>query len=89
MRKSPKGKDLIDDLIVYGDQVSSNPNVRRRVFVVVDFISKSQLTKALELLVKGKTFAGQGVILQLLWLVHGILALASEQGVEFRILCRP
>jgi hypothetical protein len=89
MRKSPTGKDSIADLIKYADLVSSNPNVRRKVFVVINFISKAEVSKMFDTLKSGKTLANQGVLLQMLWFVHGILALATDQGVEFRILCRP
>jgi len=89
MRKYPKGKDTIDDLILYVNHVSSNANVKRKIFVVVDFISKSELAKMLESLKKRKIFVNQGVTLQMLWFIHGILALANELGVEFRIVCRP
>ncbi len=43
----------------------------------------------LESLKNGKTFVKQGVILQMLWFVHGILALSNDLNVEFRIVCRP
>jgi hypothetical protein len=89
MRKSPPGKGTIDDLIAHASQTTSNPNVRRKVFVVVNFISKSELSKMLAGLKKGKVFKNDGVILQMLWLIHGNLALASDLGAEFRILCRP
>lgn len=89
MRKNPTGKSSIDDLIKYADLVSSNPNVRRKVFVVVNFISKTEISKMFDTLKGGKTLANQGVLLQMLWFIHGILALATDHGVEFRILCRP
>lgn len=70
-------------------EASSNVNVRKRVIVVVNFISKSELEKMLEKLKSGKSFQSQGVTLQLLWFVHGVLALAQELGAEFKIICRP
>lgn len=88
MRKSPHTKPSIDELITYAGLVSTNPNVRRRVFVVVNFISKSELSKMFDVLKQGNVLGNQGVALQMLWFVHGLLALAAEQGVEFRVLCR-
>jgi hypothetical protein len=37
MRKHPPGQQSIDDLIKYAEAVSSNPHVRRKVYVVVNF----------------------------------------------------
>jgi hypothetical protein len=88
-RKSPNKDISIDELIKYADLVSANPNIRRKVFVVVSFISKRELSKMFDKVKSGNTLQNQGVILQMLWLTHGILALATELGVEFRILCRP
>ena len=89
MRKNPPGKNSIEDLIKYSNEVTSNPNVRRKIFVVVNFISKSELSKMFDKVKSGNTLANQGVVLQMIWFIHGILALATEQAVEFRILCRP
>lgn len=68
---------------------SSNANTRKRVIVVVNFISRSALVKMLENLKKGKSFHNQAVAIQMLWFVHGVLALAQELGAEFKIFCRP
>lgn len=89
IRRFPAKGNSIDALIKYANQVNSNANIKRRVFVVVDFISKAQLEDSIKSLKKGTAFNLKGVAMQLLWFVNGILALANEQGVEFRIICRP
>jgi hypothetical protein len=40
-------------------------------------------------LAENKSFRNQGVALQMLWFVHGVLALAQDLGAEFKIICRP
>jgi len=89
IRKAPNGRGSVDDIKKYVIQVSSNPNITRSIFVVINFISKSELEKAIELIKKGKTFSGQGVHLQILWFVNALLANALELGAQFRIVCRP
>jgi hypothetical protein len=89
MRIVPAKDNSIDSLIKYANQVNSNANAKRRVVIVVNFISKSELASAIEDLKKGKTFNMKGVTMQLLWFVNGVLALANDLGAEFRIACRP
>lgn len=89
MRRHPAGMESIDDLIKFAESVSSNPHVRRKVFVVVSFISKNEMSRAFDRLKAGHSFANQGVILQLIWLINGMLALTTELNSEFKILCRP
>lgn len=89
MRKNPAGKDSIGDIKAYVNHVSSNPHVKRKIFIVVNFISKKNLGIALDLLTKGKTFVDKGVMLQILWFVNALLGSAHELGVELRIVCRP
>jgi hypothetical protein len=89
MRKHPAGQASIDDLIIFAALVSSNPHVRRRVYVVVNFISKTEMSRMFDVVKGGRTLANQGVVLQLIWLINGILALTTELNSEFKILCRP
>lgn len=89
IRKSPAGQESIDSLIKFAALASSNPHVRRKVFIVVNFISKSEMSKMFDVVKGGRTLARHGVVLQLIWLINGILALATELNSEFRIICRP
>lgn len=89
MRKHPPGQQSIDDLIKYAEAVSSNPHVRRKVYVVVNFLSKSEVSKMFDAVKNGKPMTRKGVALQLIWLINGILALTTELNSEFKILCRP
>lgn len=89
MRKHPTRMESIDDLIKFAESASSNPHVRRKVYVVVGFISKGEMSRAFDRLKEGRSFANQGVILQLVWLINGMLALTTELNAEFKILCRP
>ena len=63
------------------------PNVRHRVYLVVDFISKSNLEEALQKLKEGKTAKHQ--VVQLLWLLSSLVLSCQEMGVEIFIACLP
>ena len=69
--------------------VSESPHLKRKVFIVINFIEKNDLMKKVYDLKKGKKFQNETVIIQILWFVNSLLSSALERSVEFRIICRP
>lgn len=70
-------------------RAAGSGNLQPKVFVVINFLSKSELAASLAKVKAGKTFHDQGVTLQILWFVNSLLASANDIGVRFKIICRP
>ncbi|WP_147299185.1 hypothetical protein [Winogradskyella eximia] len=65
------------------------PNVKRQVNIVIDFISKQELSDGLDLLVDNQAFARRNEVTQILWFVSSLIANCKELGIETYITCRP
>lgn len=89
IRNSPSGSDKIESIKKYVNFVSESPHLKRKVFVVINFIEKSELIKKVNDLKQGKKFKNDSVVIQILWFVNSLLSSALERNVEFRIVCRP
>jgi hypothetical protein len=87
--RKPSKNNSFSELKKFAIDASSNVNIRKKVYVVVNFISKTEAEKMVRKLAENKSFRNQGVALQMLWFVHGVLALAQDLGAEFKIICRP
>ena len=88
-RNQPESKDIISEIKNKVERASTNPNLRRKVFIVINFLSKSELKNSIELVRLGKNFSNKGVVLQILWFVNSLLSNANELNTDLRIICRP
>lgn len=70
-------------------RAAGSGNLQARVYVVINFLSKSDLHTSLLKVKAGKTFHDQGVTLQILWFVNSLMASANDIGVQFKVICRP
>jgi hypothetical protein len=89
IRKCPNPSDPINSILSYNDVVSSNPNLRRKVYIVISFLSKKELADSIIKVKRGNYFENMGVTAQILWFVNSLLASANDLGAEFRIICKP
>lgn len=89
IRKCPNASDPIKSILSYNETVSSNPNLRRKVCIVISSLSKKDLTDSIIKVKQGNYFENMGVTAQILWFVNSLLASANDIGAEFRIICRP
>ncbi|WP_330443640.1 hypothetical protein [Flavobacterium sp. C4GT6] len=89
IRKCPKGENKIEIIKNLISHTSSSPYVKRRIFIVVNFISKSKLEEKIIRLKKNENFKNKEVIIQILWNINSILSIAQERNVDFRIICKP
>lgn len=89
IRKCPPTPNKIQMIKDMADSASSNANFRRKVYIVISYISKVELQNAITRLKNGGTFDGKGVTLQILWFVNSLLCSANELSAEFRIVCKP
>lgn len=79
---------LNDSITAYKNALSQ-PNVKRQVNLVVDFISKKELENGLRLLENNQVFARRNEVTQILWFVSSLVANCRELGIEVYISCRP
>lgn len=79
---------LNDSITAYKNALSQ-PNVKRQVNLVVDFISKTELQNGLQLLGNNQVFARRNEVTQILWFVSSLVANCRELGIEVYISCRP
>jgi hypothetical protein len=86
-------KDTQIKMLRHGSDVNSaikqwketklNPNLKREVYIVVDFISKSLLETELK---KSKL---NNQALQILWFISSYISSAQELGISPYIICKP
>jgi hypothetical protein len=89
IRNCPNSLDKIESIKKYVNFVSESPHLKRKVFVVINFIEKAELIAKVNDLKKGKKFRNDSVVVQILWFVNSLLSSSLERNVEFRIVCRP
>jgi hypothetical protein len=89
IRKCPDAAAPIESIETYYERVSSNPNLRRKVVIVISFLSKKELSRSIERVKVNNFFENMGVTVQILWFVNSLLASANDLGAEFRIICKP
>lgn len=89
IRKSPDPTRPLESIKEVRDKVSANPNQIRKVYIVINSLSKKRLADSLYRLKKNGDFEHKGVTLQILWLVSSLLTSANELGIELYIICKP
>lgn len=89
IRNCPAGSDKIESIKKYVNFVSESPHLKRKVFIVINFIQKSILIEKINDLKEGEKFPNDTVVVQILWFVNSLLSSALERNVEFRIICSP
>ncbi|ELA9293212.1 hypothetical protein QUO15_004691 [Vibrio parahaemolyticus] len=88
VRRIPDGEQLTDGIEYYEKQLQ-NPNLRKTVYLVVNFISKKNLRNGLFALKNGTPLQRKNEVVQILWFISSLISSCKEQGVEIRILCLP
>lgn len=79
----------LDDSIQRYKLALAQPNVKKQVNLVIDFISKDELRNGLQSLVNNQPFARRNEVTQILWFVSSLTANCKEIGIETYISCRP
>lgn len=87
LRIAPNGS--IDQALDVYKLALSHPNIKKQINLVIDFISKQQLSSGLQDLVSGRTVARRSEITQILWFVSSLVANCKELGIETYITCKP
>jgi hypothetical protein len=66
-------------------QVVFRPNHRREISLVVNFISKKELTSRLQTLKKTHTCKGKSEVIQILWFLSSLIATCQENFIDINI----
>lgn len=79
----------VDKFVETFESVPTKPNYKKKVVLVVNYISKSELEKAFRDLKAGKSFARKKEVLQILWLVSSLVSNCIELRTDVMIYCVP
>lgn len=86
LRKAPDGCTVDDGLEFYKQQ-TRKPNLRKTVYLVVNFISKLRLENNLNALRTGERVERRNEVVQILWFISSLISSCKEQGTEIKIIC--
>lgn len=64
----------------------NQPNIRKEIFLVINFLSKKQLTTELNNLKNGAKCKNQTV--QILWILSSLIGTCQEKGISLRIVTK-
>lgn len=78
----------VKESIEFFQSLKSFPNLSKKVYLVINFISKKDLTDRLEKLKKGTQFKEKNEVIQILWFISSLISSCYEVGAEVYILCK-
>lgn len=88
IKRLRKGDD-IDDFINHFKGAIKNPYLKREMYLVINFISKSELQKNLNKLKSGISFGQKNETIQILWFISSLVSSCKEVNVDPYICCKP
>lgn len=78
-----------DDAIDYFKNLKSQPNLTKKVYLVINFISKLELTDRLQKLKNNEAFKERNEVIQILWFISSLISSCNEVSAETYIICKP
>lgn len=81
--------DTIPNAIDTYKKLLLNPNLKREIILVVNFISRIQLRDSLHKLRAGTPFGEKNQVIQILWLLSSLINSCQENGIGVHIICKP
>ncbi len=78
-----------EQAIEYFKELKTYPNLSKRVYLVINFISKNDLTDRLDKLKRNESFRERNEVIQILWFVSSLISTCYEVGAESYIICKP
>ncbi len=79
----------VEDTVNHFKAIKSYPNLRKKVFLIINFISKKDLEDRLIKLADGDAFPERNEVIQILWFVSSLNSSCYEVGTEVYICCKP
>lgn len=83
-----KGPD-VDSSIEKFKSLLLNPNLDRRITIVLNFISKAALHDRLQKLRDNIPFQEKNQVIQILWILSSLINSCQENGIKVKIVCKP
>lgn len=80
--------DSVEKSIEYFQSLQSFPNLSKKVYLVINFISKKDLKDRLEKLKNGTAFKEKNEVIQILWFISSLISSCYEVGTDVYILCK-
>lgn len=77
------------EAVALWQQAERSLNFKRDVYLVINFISKSELSRHLKNLKKGVDFGEKKEAIPLLWLISSLYATCQEMHIGLHITCQP
>ncbi len=81
--------DNTSNSIEYFKNLKVYPNLKKKVILVINFISKAQLEDRLNKLKREENFTEKNEVIQILWFISSLISSCQEIGAETYILCKP
>lgn len=66
-----------------------NPNLNRKITIVLNFLSKAELYDRLQKLKNNVPFIEKNQVIQILWILSSLINSCQENGIAVKILCKP
>lgn len=79
----------VDNAILHYKELIRNPNLKREVYLVINFISKAELGDRIEKLKNNQPFTERNEVIQIVWFISSLVASCKEVGVDAFICCKP
>lgn len=80
--------DNSNNAINYFKELRTLPNISKNVYLVINFISKTDLTDRLEKLKNGESFRERNEVIQILWFVSSLISSCYEVSANIHIICK-
>jgi hypothetical protein len=77
------------DAVTYYKRLLNDPNVKKQVYLVINFLSKSDFRKKLIALRQGNQVTNKNQVIQLLWFISSLISSCWETGTEVYVCCAP
>ncbi|RAV28047.1 hypothetical protein [Sinomicrobium soli] len=79
----------VEEAIEYCKTLKTYPNLKKKVILVINFISKAELEDRLNKLRDAEDFAERNEVIQILWFISSLVSSCYEVGAEIYICCKP
>jgi hypothetical protein len=89
MIKRVRKGNSAEDSIEYFKSLKTFPNLKKKVFLVINFISKDALIDRLNKLKNNESFREKNEVIQILWFISSLVSSCYEVSAETYIICKP
>lgn len=78
-----------NDAVTMWQSAMRNPNYKRDLYLVINFISKSQLEDCLEAVYEGHPCRERNEAIAILWLISSLVSACQNMNIGIHITCQP